>query len=213
MRELALAETSLGMNVAETASIFFETVVADALLKRTNDRGERLRILWASTENATAFLLNIPARYRFEEELHVRRAQQSFTPEELGEIMERAWRHQYKETLSTVESHFWQSKLHFYITGTCFYNFPYTAGFLLALGIYNQRDRHGDRFFDLYTSLLRDSGKMDTEELISIHLGEDVTQPGFWNSSLDAVQQLCDSFVDEAEGVQGLRLPGPAYQV
>ncbi|KAJ8908814.1 hypothetical protein NDN08_005518 [Rhodosorus marinus] len=209
MRELAVPETYLGMNVAETASIFFETVVSGALLNRTTNELERLRILWAACENASAFLLNIPARFRFEEQLHIQREKQSLTPSELSSLMEQAWTDQYKDSLATVQPFFWQSKLHFYITGVCFYNFPYTFGWLLALGVYNQRERLGDKFFDAYKALLRDTGKLDTEELVLAHLNEDIGEDAFWNKSLDTVERIVKEFETQASMIKPI--PGPVY--
>jgi len=213
MRELPLAETSLGMNVAETASIFFETVVTHALLNRASSSSEKLRLLWAASASATTFLLNIPARFYFEEDLHVRRAEQALTPKDLTKMMERAWRDQYGDALGELETHFWQSKLHFYITEVCFYNFPYTFGWLLAHGVYMQKDSLGDQFVDAYNALLRDTGRMDTEELVSKHLKKDITDTKFWHDSVDAVEKLCKSFEQEVENFMPLKAAGPIYTV
>lgn len=213
MRDLPLAETSIGMNVAETASIFFETVVTGALLDRAESSSERLRLLWAATGSATAFLLNIPARYRFEEQLHIERAKQSLSPGDLSAMMEKAWKDQYGDSLTTVEPHFWQSKLHFYITGVCFYNFPYTFGWLLALGVYGQKDTLGKDFYTAYVDLLRDTGRLDAEELVSRHMKEDISEEAFWHKSLDMVKKQCALFDEEAANVMPIKVSGPVYQV
>jgi hypothetical protein len=34
---------------------------------------------------------------------------------------------------------FWASKMHFHLTNPQFYNFPYTFGYLFALGVYAQQ--------------------------------------------------------------------------
>ena len=34
---------------------------------------------------------------------------------------------------------FWASKMHFHLTSPQFYNFPYTFGYLFALGVYAQQ--------------------------------------------------------------------------
>lgn len=51
------------MNLAETASIFFETVVGDTLIEKAPTPEEKLQYRWYDAESAVAFLLNIPTRY------------------------------------------------------------------------------------------------------------------------------------------------------
>ncbi len=50
------------MNLAETASIFFETVVGDTLIDKAPTPDEKMQYRWYDAESAVAFLLNIPAR-------------------------------------------------------------------------------------------------------------------------------------------------------
>ena len=61
----------------------------------------------------------------------------------LNELMEEAQREAYGDALDTVHPHFWASKLHFYITGVPFYNFPYTFGYLFSLSIYAKAIEEG----------------------------------------------------------------------
>jgi len=75
MRDMPLSETHYPMNLAETASIFFETVVADALMKQATDPAERFQSGYYECDSAAAFLLNIPSRFDFEVALHEARAE------------------------------------------------------------------------------------------------------------------------------------------
>ena len=43
------------------------------------------------------------------------------------------------------DAYFWASKLHFYITGITFYNFPYTFGYLLSRALYAMFKKDGRR--------------------------------------------------------------------
>jgi oligoendopeptidase F len=76
------------------------------------------------------------------------------------------------------------TKLHFSISGTSFYNFPYVFGCLFALSIYARRAELGQGFLPMYVALLRDTGSMTAEDLAMKHLGEDITKPAFWLKSL-----------------------------
>ena len=91
---------------------------------------------------------------------------------------------------------FWASKLHFFISGISFYNFPYLFGYLFSLGVYASRDKFGDEFFPRYQALLRDTGRMTAEELAAKHLEVDLTRPEFWRDTLAALEPRVDAFAD-----------------
>lgn len=195
MRDLELPETYYPMTLAETASIFAETVVSDVLIRNAKTAGERRQILWGELGSAEAFLLNIPARFRFEKAFYEKRAERTLTPDEFSELMTRSWSQSYGSALSEMNPMFWCSKLHFHISGTSFYNFPYTFGYLFALGVYAQRARQGKSFYKNYVDLLRDTGRMTAEELALKHLGADLSKPEFWQSSIDKVRGRINEFI------------------
>lgn len=60
------------------------------------------------------------------------------TPADLRSLMHTAWKGRYGDTLVEMDEMFWATKLHFHITDIQFYNFPYTFGYLFALGVYAQ---------------------------------------------------------------------------
>jgi oligoendopeptidase F len=58
------------------------------------------------------------------------------SPEDMTNMMVKAWSGRYGDALeSGMDPMFWASKLHFYMTSPQFYNFPYTFGYLFALGV------------------------------------------------------------------------------
>ena len=75
-----------------------------------------------------------------------------------------------------------------------FYNYPYLFGFLFSKGIYAQREAKGERFYDDYGDLLRDTGNMMAEEVVDKHLSMDLTQPEFWQQSVELVRDKVDEF-------------------
>ena len=96
--------------------------------------------------------------------------------------------------ISEPDPMFWASKLHFYISGLSFYNFPYLFGYLFSLGVYASRDRLGDEFFERYQALLRDTGRMTAEDLARKHLDADLTAEDFWKQTLAALEPRVDDF-------------------
>eukprot|EP00899_Mesostigma_viride_P008961 jgi/Mesvir1/18066/Mv09376-RA.3 len=122
MRDMPLAETNYPMNLAETASIFFETVVADAFMRRSTSVADQIRQGWSEMEGLVAYLLNIPARFDFECALYeARKSGQVSNPAKLREMMTSAWAKHYGDTLESYDEMFWASKMHFHLTSISFY--------------------------------------------------------------------------------------------
>ena len=194
MRDMHKTLTQYPMTLAETASIFAENLVRDYLFTHAKDEDAKLVIGWNDAEMATAMLNNIPARFDFERSLVDARIK-GFVPEpQLVALMGEAWGKWYDDSLAEYDPYFWATKLHFSISGMGFYNFPYLFGYLFSLGVYQQKDELGDRFNDLYTGLLRDTGSMTAEQVVMKHLSRDIEKPEFWHNSLDMVDKAIAQF-------------------
>jgi oligoendopeptidase F len=189
MRDLDLPESHYSMTLAETASIFAETLVKQALLKKCQTLQERIQILWQDAQSAAAMILNIPARFEFKKNLVEARKERPQSPKEMKRLMSEAWEKWYGDSLTQGDPMFWASKLHFSIAGLGFYNYPYLFGYLFSLGIYSQKERLGSGFKDRYISILRDTGRMNAQDLVKKHLNDNITQPDFWLKSLKIVQE------------------------
>ncbi|MEO0867003.1 MAG: M3 family oligoendopeptidase [Cyanobacteria bacterium J06642_11] len=194
MRDLPVMRTYYPMTLAETASIFAETLVRDALLQRAETPIQKREILWQDAESAAVFLLNIPARFEFEKRLVEARKQGVAIAPKLKTMMSASWQHWYEDSLSEYDDMFWATKLHFSISQLGFYNYPYLFGYLFSLGIYAQQAHYGERFNQLYTAILRDTGSMTAEELVIHHLQQDISQPAFWQASLGIVEKSVAQF-------------------
>lgn len=195
MRDLPLPETWYPMTLAETASILAETAVSDVMLRRAPSTKAKRRVLWGELGSAEAFLLNIPARFWFECELYKARRDRTLSPSELSGLMQAAWKRAYGDSLSEMNEYFWCSKLHFHMSSTSFYNYPYTFGYLFALGVYAQREKMGADFYGSYVNLLRDTGRMSAEELALKHLNADIRKPQFWLDSIAIIRKQIDHYM------------------
>ncbi|WP_223591265.1 M3 family oligoendopeptidase [Neobacillus bataviensis] len=181
------------MNVAETASTFAEMIVADAAVKNAKDPEEKLVLLDDKIQRTVALLMNIHARFLFETRFYEERKQGPVAVERLNELMLEAQKEAYCEALEEYHPLFWASKLHFFITGVPFYNFPYTFGYLFSLGIYAQALEEGKGYEEKYIALLRDTASMSVEDLAKKHLQVDLTEKDFWEKAV----QICMDDVDE----------------
>jgi pepF/M3 family oligoendopeptidase len=185
------------MNLAETASTFAEAVLGERRLADAASDGEKISILDNMLGDAMAFLMNIHARFIFEHNFHVERADGELTADRFSELMLAAQKEAYLDGLDPDGWYpgFWISKLHFYISGWPFYNFPYTFGYLLSQGVYSLAADGGPDFPEQYRRLLIATGCMQTEEAVASTFGFDLTQPAFWNRGLDIVEGRVREFL------------------
>ncbi|MFC5732211.1 M3 family oligoendopeptidase [Cytobacillus gottheilii] len=193
MRDVHTLNRSYAMNVAETASTFAEMIVSDAAVKNAQSEEEKLSLLEDKIQRSVALLMNIHARFLFETRFYEERKSGMVSTERISELMLEAQKEAYAGALDEYHPTFWASKLHFYITGVPFYNFPYTFGYLFSLGIYAQAIEEGAGYEEKYIDLLKDSASMKVEDLAQKHLNTDLTKPDFWEKAV----QLCVDDVEE----------------
>ncbi|MCO7125810.1 M3 family oligoendopeptidase [Sporolactobacillus shoreicorticis] len=196
MNGLPYLSQNYAMNVAETASTFSEMIISDAERATAKTKEERIAFLSDKLERCVALLMNIHARFLFETRFYDERKQGTVSVDRLNQLMSDAEREAYHDTLEVYHPSFWASKLHFYITNWPFYNFPYTFGFLFSTGIYVRALQEGPSFVEKYDALLRDTGRMTTEQLAERHLGVDLMRPDFWISALDYLVRDVDEFLE-----------------
>ena len=198
IRDLPMSQRGYPMTLAETASIFAETLVRSALFEQAESPEEQLAIAWAEADGAATFLVNIPARFDFELALVAERERGYVAPARLKALTDEAWARWYEGSLCRYHPMFWAAKAHFSIAGLGFYNYPYLFGYLFSLGVYQllmSRKAAGEEgVAEAYRALLRDTGRMSAEALVAKHLGQDIRQSAFWQGSLAQVAQAVERF-------------------
>lgn len=194
LRPVHPLNASYAMNVAETASTFAEMIIADAAVEAAQG-DEKIALLEDKVQRSVALFMNIQSRFLFETRFYEERKDGIVSAKRLNELMTEAQQEAYGGALATTHPHFWASKLHFYISGVPFYNFPYTFGYLFSLSIYAKAKQVGPAFEEQYMALLRDTGKMNVEDLVMKHLGEDITQPAFWQKGVDLAVKDVEAFL------------------
>jgi oligoendopeptidase F len=153
------------MPLAETASIFNETLVAHAALADA-DVNEAFALLDNELLEATQVIVDILSRYRFESAVIEARKTRGLNVAELKEMMLEAQRSTYGDGLDpdVMHPYMWACKGHYYSVGLSFYNWPYAFGLLFGRGVYARYLAEGEAFLPLYDRLLertgRDSGSM-----------------------------------------------------
>jgi oligoendopeptidase F len=183
------------MTLAETASIFCETIVRDGALREAEGVPEaQLEILEGSLQTAFGVSVDILSRFLFESRLLERRRQRELSVGELCDLMLDAQHETYGDGLDgdSLHPYMWAMKPHYYSVAS-FYNFPYTFGLLFGLGLYTRYRQDPDEFRSGYDELLSSTGLADAATLAA-RFGIDVRAPEFWRSSLDLVRADIDRF-------------------
>jgi oligoendopeptidase F len=194
MRDLPFVQQEYPLTLAETASVFAETCMSHDLITNADSFSSKFEFAYNEMERASAFLLNIPMRFDFENQVHQIRQNKFISPDQLSQLMNQSWRKWYGDSYHQSDNMFWAHKLHFSIPGPSFYNFPYTFGYLFSLSLYARRIEQGPHFMKTYIEILRDTGRMTAEDLVAKHLNEDIRKPQFWQKAIDLILTKIDDF-------------------
>lgn len=196
MRDLRSMARRYPMTLAESASTFAERILSEGMLADPGLSPERRREIRAlELSEAVVYLLDITTRFRFERAFHEARQKGEVKASHLCAMMEGTQRGVLGDVLEEggTDPLYWASKLHFYITGVTFYNFPYTFGFLLSRALYGIFEREGAAFLPRYEEFLRMTGSTTPEEAVRRTLGADLSTPSFWQSAIDTLSGLDNS--------------------
>jgi pepF/M3 family oligoendopeptidase len=183
------------MALAETASIFCETLLTQSVLTGTHEPARRLAILDYDLQGACQVVVDIHSRFLFETEVFDRRRHRTISAKDLCQLMLEAQHRAYGDGLDGdhLHSYMWAVKPHYY--STHFYNWPYTFGLLFGLGLYAAYQADPDRFRSGYDDLLSSTALADAAALAA-GFGIDVTGEEFWASSLAVLAERIDQFED-----------------
>lgn len=183
------------MPLAETASIFCETIVNHAALKKATPE-QQISILEADISSAGQVIVDIYSRYLFETEVFEKRSSGSLSAEQLKEIMVKSQIEAYGEGLdeNCLHPYMWLVKPHYYVADWNFYNFPYAFGLLFAKGLYAIYLEKGSSFVKSYERLLSETGRKSISEIgetVNINLND----AAFWTGSLELIKEDIQKFL------------------
>lgn len=192
-REQGVFHQGTPLTLAETASVFGETVTFGKLLEETTEPGARLALLAENIEGSIATVFRQTAMNRFEDAAHTaRREEGELSVERIGELWAVSQEAMLGDAVEVTEGYrsWWSYVPHF--IGTPGYVYAYAYGQLLALSVYKQYEEQGADFVPRYLHLLSAGGSMAPEELGRI-VGCDLADPGFWDGGIDIIEQQLDA--------------------
>jgi oligoendopeptidase F len=177
------------LTLAETASVFGETVVFGRLLAEDSTPQSRLALLAEHLEDIIATVFRQVAMNRFEELVHTgRREQGELSVQRIGELWTQSQAELLGDSVEITDGYrsWWSYIPHF--INTPGYVYAYAYGQLLALSVYERYEQRGAQFVPQYLELLAAGGSRSPEELGKL-VEVDLTDPGFWDAGLDLVER------------------------
>jgi len=180
---------STPLTLAETASVFGETVVFGRLLAEDSTPASRLALLAENLEDTIATVFRQVAMNRFEELVHTRRRDEGeLSVDRLGELWFDSQSEMFGDSVELSDGYrtWWSYIPHF--IGSPGYVYAYAYGQLLALSVYERYEQTGAELVPRYLEMLAAGGSRSPQELGAI-VGVDLADPGFWTAGLDLVER------------------------
>jgi len=193
---LGLFNASTPLTTAETASVFGEALTFKRLLAIEEDPRRRLNLLAGRIEDSIATVFRQIAMNRFEDAVHTaRREEGELSMEKLEELWLETQVQLFGDSVDVAGYGTWWSYISHFM-GSPGYVYAYAYGFLFALSIFRKYELEGEAMVEPYLDVLRAGGSKPPEELAQL-VGLDLTDPGIWESGIDALAVE----LDEAEAL------------
>src|SRR3954451_6280864 len=179
---------STPLTLAETASVFGETVVLGRLLSEAPSAAARLSLLAESVDGAVATVFRQTAMNRFENLAHnARRTEGELSTDRIAELWVESQEEMFGDSVEISDGYksWWSYIPHF--IGTPGYVYAYAYGQLLALSVYRRYQERGPAFVPRYLELLS-AGGSDTPQALARIVDCDLADPGFWDGGLDIIE-------------------------
>lgn len=194
----SLLNTEYSTPIAETASIFCETIVNNELMNKLPSN-EALAILEKSISDTAYFIVDFYGRYLFENELFKRRESGALTIEELNQLMKKCMIHTYGDSIDaeTFHPYMWMNKIGYFVPGNEYLNFPYSFGVLFSKGLYAYYLEKGQSFVEQYDKFLSETSRNNIVDVAKI-LEIDVQSFDFWRNSLKLIERDIEKLISIA---------------
>jgi len=177
------------LTLAETASVFGETLVFERLMAATDNDDQRLSLLAERLDASMATVFRQMSMNRFEHLIHTRRRDEGeLSTDRIGELWLQSQTEMFGDSVELSPGYrIWWSYIPHFIN-TPGYVYAYAYGQLLALSAYRRFTQEGDSFIPRYLELLAAGGSRSPEELGAI-VGIDLADPGFWDAGLALIDE------------------------
>lgn len=196
-----LLQADTPLTTAETASVFGEMLVFNALMEQERSPQVRLGMLTQKIEDAFATAFRQISMNRFEHAIHTaRREEGELTTERFSELWMESQRAMFGDSVTLTDNYglWWSYVSHF--IGTPGYVYAYAFGQLLVLALYARYKQVGGDFPERYLAMLSAGGSNWPHEIVK-PLGVDLQAPAFWRGGLSILEDMVAEAEDLAREV------------
>ncbi len=176
--------------LAETASVFGERILSDALMNEERDKKVRQGLLLNQLDDIYATVLRQAYFVRFENQAHEMIAQGA-TVKDLAKTYLAEVRQQFGKGIKVPEEFQWEWLTIPHIFASPFYCYAYSFGNLLVLALYQMYQKEGASFVPKYLELLSTGGSESPQTILS-KIGVDMASEDFWQSGFDTISGMVD---------------------
>lgn len=177
------------LTVAETASVFGETIVFNRLVETAESPQSRFALLAQKVESAIATIFRQVAMNAFEDRVHnARRTEGELPVERFGDLWAETQTGMFADTVELGDDYrsWWSYVSHFIAVPG--YVYAYAFGNLLAISVYARYEKEGEGFVGSYLKMLEAGGSRSPEELARM-VDCDLTDELFWEQGLALVER------------------------
>jgi oligoendopeptidase F len=191
-REQGVLQADTPLTTAETASVFGEMLVFQALLAQLDDPEEKLAFLIGKIDDTIATVFRQVSMNRFEDAIHTKRREDGeLATAEFSSLWHQTQQAIYGDSVELTEGYdlWWSYIPHFLHTPG--YVYAYAFGELLVLALYEEYTGQKNGFAEKYVEMLR-TGGADWPENVVAKTGLDISEPDFWSKGLSIIEEMIE---------------------
>lgn len=174
--------------LAETASVFGERILSDALISQEPKKTVRQGLLLNQLDDIYATVLRQAYFVRFEQLAHQMIADGA-TGDQLAQAYLAELRQQFGKSVKVPDEFQWEWLSIPHLFASPFYCYAYSFGNLLVLALYRMYKEQGASFVPQYLELLSSGGSQSPHNILS-KVGVDMTSESFWQSGFDTIREM-----------------------
>lgn len=174
--------------LAETASVFGERILSDALMTGERDRAVKQGLLIRQLDDVYATILRQTYFVRFEREAH-RIIGEGGTMDDLCGVYLAGLRQQFGRAVAVPDEFRWEWLTIPHVFASPFYCYAYSFGNLLVLALYGLYRAQGASFVPRYLDLLAAGGSRAPESLLK-DFGVDIRSKAFWQTGFETIRGM-----------------------
>ncbi|MBR5017801.1 MAG: M3 family oligoendopeptidase, partial [Spirochaetia bacterium] len=194
LREECAFARAYPMTLAETASIFSETMLYNTTISKAKGF-EKKYLTEMFLMEVTQVIVDILCRFYFEKAVFEKQKEGPLSADALCSMMTDAQKATYGDALDPklLHPYMWAVKCHYYSPDLGFYNYPYAFGQLFSIGLYVKYLEDKKNFPALYKKVLMATGRTDIKGVAKI-AGIDVEKKDFFQESMEFITRMIRIF-------------------